>query len=131
MAGNERLRRVCLWHRGGHAHAPLPRIVGAAFPHPWQSTVLVSKIDEVVESDGQSYPLGSNRWGDGAIDPSGDCHIESFCLEGTAPAWTFTCADVSLEKRIWMEYGANTTYVQYTLVRAIRPLRLAANVLVN
>ena len=48
-------------------------------------------------------------------------HIERFRLEGTTPVWTFACADALLEKRIWMEHGANTTYVQYTVVRASRP----------
>ena len=75
--------------------------------------------------------LGLIAGRDGAIDPPGFLHIESFRLEGTTPVWTFAFADALLEKRIWMEHGANTTYVQYTLVRASRPLRLAAKVLVN
>src|SRR5208337_2248376 len=54
-----------------------------------------------------------------------------FRLEGTTPVWTFACADALLEKRIWMEHGANTTYVQYTLVRASGPTRFSAKVLVN
>ncbi len=103
----------------------------AALPPPWHRTLLVSKIDEVVEYDGQSYALGANRWAGGAIDPPGHRHIERFRLEGTTPVWTFACADALLEKRIWMEHGANTTYVQYTVVRASRPVRLSAKVLVN
>jgi predicted glycogen debranching enzyme len=103
----------------------------AALPSPWHRTLLVSKTDEVVEYDGQRYPLGANRWGDGTIEPQGFVHIERFRLEGTTPVWTFACADALLEKRIWMEHGANTTYVQYTLVRASRPLKLSAKVLVN
>jgi predicted glycogen debranching enzyme len=103
----------------------------AALAPRWHRTLLVSKIDETVEYDGQVYALGANRWAGGAIDPSGHRHIERFRLEGATPAWTFACADALLEKRIWMEHGANTTYVQYTVVRARRPLRLAAKVLVN
>jgi predicted glycogen debranching enzyme len=103
----------------------------AALPPPWNRTLLVSRIDEVVEYDGQSYPLSANRWSDGAVDPSGYRHIERFRLEGTTPVWTFACADALLEKRIWMEHGANTTYVQYTVVRARSPLRLVAKVLAN
>jgi predicted glycogen debranching enzyme len=103
----------------------------AALPPPWHRTLLVSKIDEAVEYDGQSYALSANRWAGGAVDPSGYRHIERFHLEGTTPVWTFACADALLEKRIWMEHGANTTYVQYTVVRARRPLALAAKVLVN
>jgi len=103
----------------------------AALPPRWQRTLLVSKIDEVVDYDGESYALGANRWADGAIDPAGHVHIERFRLEGTTPVWTCACADAQIEKRIWMEHGANTTYVQYTVVRARRPVRLSAKVLVN
>src|SRR5579862_9647403 len=94
----------------------------AALPPSWHRTLLVSKIDEVVEYDGQTYSLGANRWSDGSIDPTGFRFIESFRLEGTTPVWTYACADALLEKRVWMEQGENTTYVQYTLVRASRPL---------
>ena len=103
----------------------------AALPPPWHRTLLVSKIDEVVEYDGQRYPLGANRWADGTIEPQGFVHIEGFRLEGTTPVWTFACADALLEKRIWMQHGASTTYLQYTVVRASRPVRLLAKVLVN
>ena len=41
------------------------------------------------------------------------------------------CADARLEKRVWMEQGANTTYIQYTLTRASLPLRLTVKPLVN
>jgi predicted glycogen debranching enzyme len=103
----------------------------AALPPASNRTLLVSKIDEIVEYDGQSYALGSNRWAGGTIDPWGFLHIERFHLEGTVPVWTFACADAQLEKRIWMEHGTNTTLVQYRVVRARRPLHLAAKVLVN
>jgi predicted glycogen debranching enzyme len=103
----------------------------AALPPPWHRTLLFSKIDEVVEYDGENYALGANRWAGGAIDPPGHAHIERFRLEGTTPVWTFAYADALLEKRIWMEHGANTTYVQYFVVRASRPTRLSAKVMVN
>ncbi len=103
----------------------------AALPPGGHRTLLVSKIDETVEYGGEVYELGANRWADGAINPSGHLHIERFHLEGTIPVWTFACADALLEKRICMEHGANTTYVQYTSLRAGGPLRLAVKVLVN
>ena len=34
------------------------------------------------------------------------------------PVWTFACADALLEKRIWMQDGANTTFVRYELLRS-------------
>jgi predicted glycogen debranching enzyme len=45
--------------------------------------------------------------------------------------WRFACADALLEKRVWMQPGANTTYIQYTLSRATQPLQLKLKTLVN
>jgi len=58
-------------------------------------------------------------------------NIESFRLEGTTPVWRFATGDALLEKRIWMQQGENTTFVQYSLVRANSPLHLACKALVN
>jgi predicted glycogen debranching enzyme len=103
----------------------------AALKPPLGRTLLVTKIDEIAEYGGKIFSLGANRWVGGAIDPKGYEFIQRFHLEGATPVWTFACADALLEKRIWMEQGANTTYVTYRLVRASHPLRLALKVLVN
>jgi predicted glycogen debranching enzyme len=103
----------------------------AALKPPLGRTLVVSKLDEVAEYDGQAYSLCTNRWGGGALDPEGFRHIERFRLEGTTPVWTFACADALLEKRVWMQHGANTTYVRYRLVRASEPLSLSVKALVN
>ena len=86
---------------------------------------------EVALYDGRSYPLHTNRWADGAVEPHGYRHIEHFQLEGTIPVWKFACADALLEKRIWMQQGVNTTYVRYHLCRATRPLALTIKALVR
>ncbi len=103
----------------------------AALPPGGHRTLLVAKVDETAEYGGEVYELGANRWVDGAIHPAGHRHIERFRLEGTTPVWTFACSDALLEKRVWMEYGANTTYVQYALARARGPARLSVRILVN
>ena len=103
----------------------------AALNPPLGRTVLVSKIDETVEYDAVRRPLFANRWHDGSVDPHGYADIESFRLEGTTPVWTFAIADALLEKRVWMEQGANTTYVQYRLVRGQHPVRLELKALAN
>jgi predicted glycogen debranching enzyme len=103
----------------------------AALPPHGDRTLLVSKFDETVEYDGQSYALGANRWAGGAIDPTGYRYVERFRLEGTTPVWTFACADAQFEKRIWMEHGANTTYVHYTVTRARGPLKISVKALVD
>ena len=59
--------------------------------------------------------------------------IERFYLDGTTPVWHYACADTLIEKRVWMEPGANTTYVRYRLLRAgaAGVVRLELRALVN
>ncbi|NJN85929.1 MAG: glycogen debranching protein [Leptolyngbyaceae cyanobacterium SL_7_1] len=103
----------------------------AALHPPLGRTLMLTKLEETVGYDGQSYPLFANRWMDGTIEPCGYHQIERFFLEGTTPVWQFTVGDARLQKRVWMQPGANTTYVQYTLQRATQPLTLTAKALVN
>ena len=103
----------------------------AALHPPLGRTQLVAKLEETASYDGSSYALGTNRWASGAVDPKGYLNLESFHLEGTTPVWRFALADAQLEKRIWMRQGANTTYVQYSLLRGAAPVRLSVKVLSN
>ncbi|MGJ3252614.1 MAG: amylo-alpha-1,6-glucosidase [Elainellaceae cyanobacterium] len=103
----------------------------AALNPPLGRTLLVSKLEETVHYGGDRIPLSTNRWADGSIAPHGYIHIEAFYLDGAIPVWNFACRDALLEKRVWMEQGANTTYVRYQLHRATQPLTLTLKVLVN
>ncbi|MCF3605292.1 amylo-alpha-1,6-glucosidase [Planktothrix agardhii 1033] len=103
----------------------------AALNPPLGRTLLVTKIDEIVEYHEQTYPLYTNRWRGGAINGYGHYHIEKFYLERTIPTWKFACADAILEKRIWMQPEANITYVRYNLTRASGPITLRLKALVN
>ena len=103
----------------------------AALNPPLGRTLLLAKLDETVAYDGSQFALFANRWSSGLVDPSGYRYGESFRLEGTMPVWRFACADALLEKRIWMEQGANTTYSFYRLCRASAPLTLSLKALVN
>ncbi len=103
----------------------------AALKPPVGRTVLVAELDESADYGGTTWPLATSRWVDGSIAPDGFRHIERFHLDGTSPVWHYACADALLEKRVWMEQGANTTYVRYRLLRGSGPLRLALKALVN
>ncbi|MGH2591910.1 MAG: amylo-alpha-1,6-glucosidase, partial [Anaerolineae bacterium] len=103
----------------------------AALHPPLGRTLLATKLDETATYLGRDYPLFANRWADGSVNPAGYQHIERFHLEGTTPVWTFACADALLEKRIWMQQGANTTYVLYHLRRGSAPLALTVKAIVN
>src|SRR5439155_2630924 len=80
---------------------------------------------------GGTVELDTNHWAGGVTNPRGYVHLESFRLEETIPRWVWAIGDIRLEKRIWMEQGENTTYVQYRLITAPRPVRLTLQALVN
>jgi predicted glycogen debranching enzyme len=103
----------------------------AALQPPVARTLLVAGIDEMVRYAGADYPLATHRWASGAVAPRGFLNLESFHLEGTKPVWTYALADALLEKRVWMRQGENTTYVQYTLVRASSAAEIELKVIVN
>jgi predicted glycogen debranching enzyme len=103
----------------------------AALDPPLGRTLLVSKLDAEAAYLGGSYALAANQWAGGATEPQGFVHLDRFHLDGTTPVWTFALADALVEKRVWMQPGANTTYVRYDLVRASAPLRLRLRALVG
>lgn len=103
----------------------------AALAPPLGRTLLVTKADETVIYDGQAYPLFANRWADGTVSPEGYRHLEAFGLDGSIPTWRYAIADALVEKRVWMQPGANTTYLHYTLTRASQPIDLTIPLLVN
>lgn len=103
----------------------------AALKPPLGRTLLVTKLDEIVNYQEQVYPLYTNRWAGGAIDGYGHDHIERFYLDRTIPTWKFACADALIEKRIWMQPEANITYIRYSLTRSSAPITLTLKAFVN
>jgi len=103
----------------------------AALQAPVGRTLLLAKLDETAAYDGLSYPLFADRRTGGRVAPEGYGHLERFGLEGTTPVWTFALADALLEKRVWMQQGANTTYIRYDLCRSSGPLALSIEAIVN
>ncbi len=93
--------------------------------------LLLTKIDETVVYEARAYPLYVDRWVGGSVEPAGFHHLERFHLEGTTPVWSYVFGDALLEKRVWMQPGANTTYVRYDLRRGGEPVILRAQAIVN
>jgi len=101
----------------------------AALDPPSDRTLLVAGLDDAARYAGSTFPLATNRWLSGVVAPQGYLNIESFYLEGTKPVWRYVFADALLEKRVWMQQGENTTFVEYTLVRASGLVALEGKVL--
>ncbi len=112
----------------------------AALKPPLGRTLLLAKVDEIADYDDLSYPLFCNHWASGVIEPEGFQYLESFRLEGSTPVWVFALGDALLEKRVWMQPGENTSYLQYHYIRPgrifnsgqnSRPINLTLSPLVN
>ena len=103
----------------------------AALNPPLGRTLLLAKLAERLWHDGRWVELDVNRWASGAVTPGEPVHLESFRLEGAIPVWTWALGDTRIEKRVWMEHGENTTYVQYRLASAPAPVRLVLKALAN
>jgi 4-alpha-glucanotransferase len=97
--------------------------------------LVLAKADATLSAGSRSWHLFSNRWSGGAIDPHGYFNIESFELDGRMPVWRYACNELSIEHRIWMEYGEHTTYSAWRLVPGSiatqEPVRLTVRLLAN
>jgi predicted glycogen debranching enzyme len=96
----------------------------AATTPPVGRMLMLAKWDEEISYLGQTFNLCTNRWRGGGLSPIGHYGIERFWLEGTVPVWRFGLADAVVEKRLWMEPGVDTTYIEYTVVHASQPLTM-------
>lgn len=104
----------------------------AALNPPRQRILLAAKIEDSVQYGGRFYKLSTNQWAAQVIEPAGYRYLESFCLDDGIPTWTYALEPgVRLQKRVWMQVGANTTYVHYTYLEGSQPLVLALETLVN
>ena len=108
------LGRLRLRHVAGTLTRRYHGLLVAALAPPLGRTLVVAKLEEDVAYGGRHLgarrqPLGRRH----AWRPSGFRDLERFRLDGTTPVWTYACGDALLEKRVWMEPGANTTYVRY------------------
>lgn len=96
--------------------------------------LVFAKADATLHDGDQHYPLFSNHWGSGAVEPNNCIYLESFRLSGTMPVWRYIINDLIIEQCIWMEHGHNTTYIAWRLVNeneVDRPISLTVDLLTN
>ena len=95
-------------------------LLTAALPSPVGRYVLLSKLEETLIVHGERFELSANQYA-GALHPQGYHYLTRFRLD-PFPIFTYTVADVEVEKSICMLHGENSTIVHY----AIRPPRWPA-----
>ena len=82
---------------------------------PLGRSLVLARADAMLVVGDKRCPLFTNRWSGGSIAPPGHLRLESFELDGTIPVWRFACDGRIVEHRIWMEPGADTTYLAWRL----------------
>src|SRR5579862_8490508 len=97
----------------------------AAEKPPVGRCVLLVDLDVVARVDGRVYELACHEYDGGLVHPLGHCLLESFQLDGAVPTWTYALGSARLVRRVFMALGGNTTYVSFTLERALEPVTLA------
>ncbi|NBB69668.1 MAG: glycogen debranching protein [Alphaproteobacteria bacterium] len=103
----------------------------AALQPPVGRTLELAAALETVALDEESVELGTVRWRGGAIAPAGYAFVEEFRLDGTVPVWRYATPRFTLEKRIWMDQGANVTRIAYANHWSDAPLTLSVKLLTD
>ncbi len=88
-------------------------LLTAATEPPLGRITMLSKFEETLIIDGESYELSANRFPD-SIHPQGYKYLTNFRLD-PFPIWTYDVAGVVVEKRLFMAQGENTTVIEYVV----------------
>jgi predicted glycogen debranching enzyme len=103
----------------------------SALPSPFGRTMMLNQIlEQVVLPDGRTIQLnGVER----ARGPSfaGSQYLTSFDLDFGLPTWTYEFDGLTLEKRLVLPHGQNTTYMNYRISSGAGTLRLQLRPAVN
>jgi predicted glycogen debranching enzyme len=85
--------------------------------HPRGRHVLVSRLDEEVSCDGQTFVLGGcDRIGH-PLNHANSPWLRRFHLEGNTACWTFQCGELALQRRMVMPHQRNTACLRYEILR--------------
>ena len=90
---------------------------------PIERMVLVSKIDEKIVLNDQTFELGVNDYGD-ALNPKGHEYLTKFTRD-ILPEWIYEFNSVTIKKTICMVQGENTAVIIYTVLKAPKSIKLA------
>lgn len=105
-------------------------LVAALDPPVGRTLKLVTVLESVAAGD-EAVELGTVRWQDGTIAPAGYRLLERFWLEGSVPVWRYATGRFVLEKRLFMDHGANVTRIDYRNVWSRDPLTLSLRVVAD
>src|SRR5687768_7646099 len=86
-------------------------LLTAATKPPLGRVTMLSKFEESIMYDGHEIKLSANQF-PGIVDPHGYQLLAEFRLD-PFPVWTYDLDGVTLEKRLFMVHGSNTTVCRW------------------
>lgn len=89
-------------------------LLTAATRPPLGRVTMLSKFEETVVIDGESFELSSNQF-PGEVHPKGFEFLKNFRLD-PFPIWTFDINGIEIEKKLFMIHGQNTTVCRWQLL---------------
>ena len=107
---------------GVHSRRYHGLLVAATQP-PGRRTVLLSRLDETLHVEGESFELSCNQF-PGVVIPRGYEHLASF-RKDLFPVFDFEAGGVKLRKTVAAVDGENTTLVLYEVLEAPGPFILS------
>jgi predicted glycogen debranching enzyme len=85
----------------------------AATKPPVGRVVMLSKLEETLLIDRQSFDLSANRY-PGVVHPQGFRYLTRFRLD-PFPVFTYEIDGIEIEKSVFMVHGENSTVIHYEL----------------
>jgi predicted glycogen debranching enzyme len=107
---------------GAHSRRYHGLLVAATQP-PGRRVVLLSRLDETLHVEGESFELSCNQF-PGTVVPRGYEHLTSF-QKDLFPVFEFEAGGVKLRKTVAAVDGENTTLVLYEVLEAPGPFILS------
>ena len=102
----------------------------ASFSPPVDRRVVLSKVDEELIVNRNTFPFGANQF-EGLTYPRGYEFLEEFALK-PFPTYTYVAGDVQLQKTIFMPHMKNATIILYKVSNTNKaPAKILLKPLVN
>ncbi|MDR0372652.1 MAG: glycogen debranching enzyme N-terminal domain-containing protein [Nitrososphaerota archaeon] len=95
----------------------------AALNPPGDRTVCLAKLDEDIQTNGQTYRLGANEFHD-TVYPDGYKHIQQFTLN-PYPTYLYDLGNITVQKTIFLPQLKNATALSYQITNhSASPLKI-------
>ncbi|WP_406657797.1 amylo-alpha-1,6-glucosidase [Methanolobus sp. ZRKC2] len=85
----------------------------ASINPPVERKLLLSSLDEELRIGQETHYLATHQYPD-KVHPEGYRYLENFSAD-QIPSYQYLVRDVSIEKKVFMVYGKNTTIIQYNI----------------